>query len=189
MRFYHLFFAFLGLSAIISRFIATFPDIITFLSYFTMLSNIMAVSVFFYLGTVKRPAKNIDYIRGAVVLYMCITGLVVYFVLSKYPLTIPVWVNAIVHQIMPLAVFVEWLIVPVQKKLSYKLAFYWLIFPIFFAVYTLIHGKFINWYPYPFLNPLFGGYYQVSINILALVLGSWILALILIRIANFKIAK
>lgn len=186
MRYYHLFFAFLGLSAIINRFWITFPDVLLLLSYFTMLSNIMAVALFFYLGVVSKPVKNIDTIRGAITLYLCITGLVVYFILSKYPLTIPVWVNSIVHQIMPIAVFAEWLIVSARQKLSYRLSVYWLIFPVLFVIYTLIRGSFINWYPYPFLNPLFGGYTQVLTNVFILLLGAESLGLVLIKIANLR---
>lgn len=189
MKFYYLFFAVLGLTAIFNRFLTTFPDILLFLSYFTMLSNILAVGIFFYLGFNEKTDKNIDVFRGAVTLYMCITGLVVYFILSKYPLTIPVWVNMIVHQIMPIAVFVAWVLVPLQKKLNYSLTFYWLIFPLGFAIYTLIRGSFIHWYPYPFLNPTFGGYSQVLLNVVILIFCSWFLALLLVFIANKRASK
>ena len=34
-------------------------------------------------------------------------------------------------------------------------------FPLLYVVYSLIRGPFVNWYPYPFLDPRIGGYGRV----------------------------
>ncbi|MEU6380804.1 Pr6Pr family membrane protein [Streptomyces sp. NPDC046909] len=133
-----------------------------FFSYFTNLSN-MAACVVLLVGTRTRVP---DPVRGAVVLYMAITGLVYGLVLTKFhdSLMIP-WVNHVVHQLMPLVVVADWLADPPRRRLRYGQAAYWLVFPLAYLTYSLIRGAVLDWYPYPFLDPDHdgGGYERVAV--------------------------
>ncbi len=40
-------------------------------------------------------------------------------------------------------------------------ALIWLVYPLLFAVYSLIRGPIVGWYPYPFLDPAHVGGYGV----------------------------
>jgi len=129
-----------------------------FLSYFTILSNIGAVIV---LGSLAVRPDFVDrepfvILRGAVTLYMAITGIVYNVLLAPAAADVSTqlaWVNSIVHVIGPVVVVVDWFVdrSPIRPTLGQAAT--WLIFPAVWLVYTMIRGPLADWYPYPFLNP------------------------------------
>ncbi|MFE2406902.1 Pr6Pr family membrane protein [Kitasatospora sp. NPDC059408] len=140
--------------------------VVNYFGYFTILGNAAAVVVLALGGlaglTGRRPVP--DPVRGAVVLYLVITGLVYGTVLAKYPdqLTIP-WVNDVLHRVMPLAVLADWLIDPPARRLRPGAGLWWLGLPLLYLGYTLLRGWAVDWYPYPFLDPgVHGGYRRVA---------------------------
>ncbi|MER8182140.1 Pr6Pr family membrane protein [Kitasatospora sp. NPDC094015] len=137
-----------------------------FFSYFTVLSNLLALLVLItggVLGLRGRPGVP-DEIRGAVVLYLAITGLIYGLLLSGYGLGLLLpWVNDIVHRVMPVVLLADWLLVPPAARLGRTTVLKWLVFPLVYLVYTLIRGSLVRWYPYPFVDPgLPGGYGRVA---------------------------
>ncbi|MEV7023775.1 Pr6Pr family membrane protein [Kitasatospora sp. NPDC093558] len=146
---------------------ATDPTgVVNFFGYFTVLSNLAGVVVLALGGwaglTGQRPLPGL--VRGAVVLYLVITGLVYGTVLAKYPeqLAIP-WVNDVLHRVMPLVVLADWLIDPPERRLRPRAGLWWLGFPLVYLVYTLLRGWAVGWYPYPFVDPaVHGGYRRVA---------------------------
>lgn len=155
-------------------------SLVSFFSYFTVLSNLFAAVVLTLLA-LGYKSKNFDSLRDAAVFYMVITGAVYVLLLSRYQgdpgLMLP-WANLVLHMIMPVVMILDWIISPPGKKLKYRVSLKWLIFPLVFVFYTLIRGYFINWYPYPFLDPQdVGGYagvlgYVVVILSFALAFGA-----------------
>ncbi len=152
-----------------------------FFSYFTIQSNLIAVAVFL-VGAARggRPGGAWDLVRGAAVVYMTVTLVVFALLLSgtNVDTAIP-WVNAVVHQIMPLAVIADWLIDPPRQRISVRTSLVWLVYPLAWTSYTLIRGALVDWYPYPFLNPANGGYGSVAMYVVAvLVFGIGVCALV-----------
>ncbi|MFI9359769.1 Pr6Pr family membrane protein [Kitasatospora sp. NPDC053057] len=140
--------------------------VVNFFSYFTDLSNLAGTAVLAYGGwaglTGRRPVP--DAVRGAVVLYLAITGLVYGTLLAKYPalLVIP-WVGDVVHRAMPLVLLADWLIDPPAGRVRPVVVLGWLAFPLVYLVYTLTRGHAVDWYPYPFLDPArHGGYRRIA---------------------------
>lgn len=188
IRFYFVIFGILDLLATGTAFILSFSVLSTFFSYFTVLSNILITSLFLYFGIVapKKISKNSDWLYGAAVLYMSITGIIYWSILvNAHSLSLDPWINLTLHGAMPIAAFLSWLLFPPRNKLQYKNALQWLIPPLLFVLYTLIHGHFINWYPYPFLSPIAsGGYGQVFKNVAVILFGTGIVGLILVWLGN-----
>lgn len=185
---YKTFFALLGFSAIVTE-IATliergYFNPFNFFSFFTIESNLFAATVLLLsaltYGTAKRG--SMDLWRGASTLYM-VTVLIVFDLLlanlDASVLTAVAWDNTVLHYIIPLAVIVDWLLDPPKKRVAFKRALVWLVFPITYVIYSLIRGTFVNWYPYPFLDPATNGYVGVgvvSLGITVLVLAlTWLL--------------
>lgn len=83
----------------------------------------------------------------------------------------------------------SWIWTPVDKKLDYKKAVKWLIFPILFVPYTLIRGEIVGWYPYFFLDPNKVGYLGVLGYFIIILVGAYILSILLVKIANSRIRK
>jgi len=182
-RVYFIFFAIIDLVTIIYDFSHYLSDFSDHISYFTILSNIFTTILFFYIGFRKNTKKsliNIDSFRGADVLYMSITGIIYNFILAATSTNdLPV-VNFVYHQLMPIVVLLSWFLFPPKKHLKFIETFFWLLFPFFYLVYTLIRGALINWYPYFFTDPSKnGGYigvFKFSLEVLvASLIGAYIL--------------
>jgi hypothetical protein len=62
----------------------------------------------------------------------------------------------------------------------------WLVYPIAWAVVTVVRGELDGWYPYPFLDPANGGYGQVAIVIAAITLAFVVLALLVASAGNAR---
>jgi len=147
-----------------------------FFSYFTELSNLFAAAVLIGGALLRnRPAtKRAELLRGASVLYMLTTGIVFAALLSGKHVPIP-WVNTIVHQVMPVVVAIDWLVVPPAVAIELTDALWWLGFPLVYLIYTLIRGPIVHWYPYPFIDPRRHGYLTVAGNCLGIALGQILL--------------
>lgn len=190
---YRLFFGVLGASAVVTEIAVllqrgTFVPA-NFFSFFTIQSNIVA-SVVLLLGAVLffagRPGVNAMW-RGAVTLYMAVTGIVFALLLSGLDagvLTAVPWDNTVLHYIMPIAVFGDWLMDRPKRQIPFRRALLWLVYPIMYLVYTLIRGHFVGWYPYPFLDAAEKGYTAVCVVSLLVALVVIILAGIVARLGR-----
>ena len=148
--------------AIVAQFIEASDNPIftptNFLSYFTILSNVGALLV---LGSLAVRPQLVDdepfmIFRGAVTVYMAITGIVYNVLLAPAAADVSTqlaWVNSIVHVVGPLVVVVDWFVDRSPIRATLGQAATWLIFPAVWLVYTMVRGPRADWYPYPFLNP------------------------------------
>jgi hypothetical protein len=138
------------------------PAPVHFFSFFTIQANLIAGAV--WLFGAWRPASLAarPLLRGAATTYLAITG-IVYFALSFDPnkdelLELTAWwVNALTHQVLPLAAIIEWILVPPTRRITARVSLTWLLYPVAYFVYSMVVGFFTGWYPYPFLVP---GYWQ-----------------------------
>lgn len=124
-------------------------------AYFTILSNTLAVVVLGGQALAPGWMRSNAFLRGAVTLYMTITGLVYAFLLA--PLGVDVgdyapWANFVHHNLAPTVLLIDWLLFPPRQRLTRSAAWVWLIFPAVYFAFSLIRGAAIGFYPYPFLD-------------------------------------
>lgn len=195
MRWYFLIFGICNLVALGVAFLLSLHVLEEYFSYFTVLSNILITVVFLYFGLTKTKnplqSKFIKLFYGPAVLYMTITGIVYWTILhgGKQLTTDVEWITLVLHGLMPLAVILGWVLRPYKKYTLESIGF-WLVFPVIFVCYTLLHGPFIHWYPYPFLDPLVVGYKGVVLWSCGILGGSFVVSLGLLqftRISRFKL--
>jgi hypothetical protein len=171
---YRLFFGLVALAAVAVQLAHQLPKgstiIVNFFSFFTIESNLLAIGLLLFLGfraLQGKSANSITALRGAITLYMLITGIIYTLLLSglqkELQTTIP-WVNTVVHYIMPIVVLVDWFVDLPRRGVSFTKALAWLVFPFAYLAYSLVRGHSTGWYPYPFLNAEKHGYLQVSIT-------------------------
>ena len=127
-----------------------------FFYYFTILSNLLAIVLLGGQALWPDWMRTNAFFRGAVTLYMTMTGFVYAVVLA--PLGVDVgdyapWANFVHHNLAPTAVLVDWLLFPPSQKLHRNAPWLWLAFPVVYFVFSLINGSSTGFYPYPFLNP------------------------------------
>lgn len=161
----------LGLSSIVIEIIVLSNEGVfnafNFFSFFTILSNLFAALFLIYFGLTNNISNKTQVIRGAVTLYMLMTGVIFAVLLSgleNVRLTAIPWDNLVLHYIMPIVLVGDWLINPPKKAIPAKAIAVWTVFPIAYVVYTLIRGSIVSWYPYPFFNPSLSSYQQVAIT-------------------------
>ena len=140
---------------------------LNFFSYFTIISNLLTAYLMGRQAIQPSWLEGNGSFRGAVTLYMTITGLVYAFILR--PIGADVgnyrpWIDFIHHTAAPVAVIQDWLLFPPRRPLRSNVLYRWLIFPALYLVYSFVRGPRAEWYPYPFLDPRFpGGYGRVAI--------------------------
>lgn len=165
---YKLGFGLLALSAIITEMATLLSegvfDAANLFSYFTIQSNIIAIIILIFgalLAFAGKKSQRFEFFRGAGTFYMAVTGIVFAAMLSGLEgvrLTAVPWDNIVLHYIIPIVMVLDWVIDPPKRRIAFSRALLWLIYPLAYFAYSLIRGAIVNWYPYPFLNPVNGGY-------------------------------
>ena len=163
---------------------------VNFFSFFTNLTNIFAATVL-VAGAIKLvrstdPTETDDIIRGSATVSIAVVGIVFGLLLSHMDNEMIPWTNFVVHYLMPVVMVFDWLIQPPKAKLIPKHIWYWIIFPVAYLIYSLIHGAFTNWYPYWFIDPSKspGGWAGVVLYSVAITLGFLLVSFALLWFGN-----
>jgi len=174
---YKLFFALLGFSSIVTEMAVTMErgtfKAENFFSYFTIETNILVVIMLLMSAVAIAAGKSskFDLLRSATTVYILVVGIGFSLLLSgmgDVALTAVPWDNVVLHYIMPVAVLADFMTDRPRRRLGFKKALLWLLFPIAYAIYALVRGGLTGWYPYPFLNPDVSGAESVVVTILSL---------------------
>lgn len=186
VRLIHFLLALLPLAAIGFEITHSQVNLVNYFSLFTILSNLIASFVLFYLAVKGTETKGfIDSLRGATTSYLLVTAIVYFLLLRNVPNAMQIlWVNAIIHKIMPAVIFIDWFIFPPNKFLKFSQSFRWLIFPILYLAYALIRGSLTGWYPYAFINPETGGFVSVLVYTIVITLGGLLISSFVIILGN-----
>lgn len=162
-----------------------------FFSFFTVLSNVIAVTalawaaVWFWTrgrrDAAAREPRSLAVVLACATTYMLVTGVVYNTLLRGIPLpqgtTVP-WSNEVLHVVGPLALAADLLLGPRRRALPWSSILAVLVFPIVWVIYTLLRGPLTTspstgepfWYPYPFLNPngFDNGYAGVAVYVVGI---------------------
>ncbi len=150
-----------------------------FFAFFTILSNVFAAVLWLWLAARWKATRTRrdDLLRGASVLYLVLTFIVVVILLGGAELQVAdPRVDFIVHKLIPVLAVIDWIIDPPETDLRLRDVGLWLIFPLAWVALTLLRGALDNWYPYPFLDPDNGGYRSVAYHVIAILAGLLVIA-------------
>ncbi len=170
------------------------------LVYFTVESNVLVLGYFtaalyrmITQRTVDGPAPRL---RGAVTLYILITGLVAHIVLNHGASPLPglthgsaadrlqSWSLLLLHYTTPIMVLLDWLCCRPRNASRWRDLPLWLAFPLGYAGLTELRAAlfpfFPNRYPYFFLDPSGHGYGWVGLQIAQLTVEFVVLAALVV---------
>ncbi|MFD4242664.1 Pr6Pr family membrane protein [Streptomyces sp. NPDC058525] len=170
------------------------------LSFFTIWTNI-AVAVVFGLSAVRawRARPDVDpLLRGGVLLFILVTGLVFHLVLANpsSPFNVvedldgltgaKAVANQLLHTVTPLGAVLDFLLLTAPRTLRPRHAVQWLAYPLAYVTFALVRGALLapgtkTRYTYPFIDAAQYGYGRVALN--AIVLGILFYALGLALVA------
>lgn len=162
--------------------------------YFTTQSNFLLAAVF--IAILCRP-NWWDGLRGpqaraAVVLWICITG-IVYHTLLTGPLamggsgaTAETIESILLHKVTPILAFADWFLVGSgQRLVRWRTSLFWLVYPLSYLAFSLVRGLFVDKYPYPFVDVNKLGYSGVAIAAVGLFFAFWSLGLAVIALGKW----
>jgi len=186
-------------AAIVGQFVKSLslaPDpaafVVNFFSFFTILSNLLGAIVLvvaaWYAFRGRDDSPGFALVRACATAYLATTLVVFNLLLRDLALdqaaTVP-WSNEILHVWAPLYVLLDWVFAPGRRPVPWRRLWTVAIFPLAWAVYTMIRGAIVGWYPYPFLDPAVRpgvGYdgvlvYVVAIAAFILLVGAGVIAI------------
>ena len=130
---------------------------IRFLSFFTILTNALvmlaSLGAAFGAGRLHRwtagPAMS-----TAISVHITVVAVIFQLLLAKLVHLTPLgwWGNMLVHQLVPALWLVGWIALAPHGGIGRWSPLRWLIYPLVYTAWTLIHGAATGWYPYPFMD-------------------------------------
>jgi hypothetical protein len=163
-----------------------------FLSYFTIQANILValMLIAFALRPKIEEWTVHPFERSAIASYIVVVALI--YVTTLRELWAPQgaqWLaDVLLHYLMPLGYLAFWLFVMRKAGLRWYDPLLWLIYPVFYLGFILVHGRFTGFYPYPFIDVSKLGYGRMALNALGVLLvflvagyGVWIISRLLAR--------
>ena len=131
---------------------------VQFFSYFTILSNllvavVLSLSINDARSRLHRAAKN-PCVRGAVAVYISITGCIYFFVLStQWAPQGWQWLTDIaLHYVVPTIYLAWWVTSTRHGSLRWTDAVRWLVLPLVFLIWVFVRGAWLGVYPYSFVD-------------------------------------
>lgn len=167
--------------------------LLRFFAFFTIDTNIIVALcfTFTFLGSNYRLGRFFSKASTvtAITVYITIVGIVYNVILRSLwePEGMQKIVDELLHTVIPALFIIFWLIFVPIKQLKWKNAFPWLIYPIVYMVYAIIHGAITKFYPYPFVDVNDLGYNKALLNAGGILLIIFLLSLVLI--ATGKLMK
>jgi len=149
---------------------------IRFFSFFTILTNILVALAMTlpWLAPDTRLGRFFSQpsVRTAILTYIIVVAVIYHYLLAKLwnPQGWQLVADTIEHVVTPALYVIDWVLFVPKGTLKFKSAFVWLAYPLVYAVYSLIHGAVMGFYPYPFINVSEFGYDKILVNMGVLVL-------------------
>lgn len=167
-----------GLAGVVGR-------VIDFLSYFTILSNIVVIIVLLALWRGRvGPTPVWRALRMDSLLMITVTGLIFAIVLAPdaHLQGLEYVTNTIEHYITPALTIVTFLVWGPRAWLRLGTVLAALVIPILWVAYALIRGAVIDAYPYGFIDVATHGYGTVLINVLGVLALGIVLGLVFLGV-------
>lgn len=161
-----------------------------FLSYFTILTNLLTATFFACLVLPKSNMlarwANKTGTLSAVTGYILVVGLVYQIALRGLwsPSGFARVVDELLHTVIPALTVIFWYVVKEKGNLRFKQITTWMIYPLAYVIYTLIRGINTAKYPYPFVDVAALGYPTVLLNTALIILLFIFLFFVLVTVGK-----
>ena len=146
-------------------------------SYFTILSNILT-GIASYLIVRRTDLERMWFrvLRLTALITITITG-IVYHTLLRQEWDPEGWAligDQLAHTLVPLMALIGFVAFGPRGPIDSRSVWLALTFPAVWAVFTLIRGEIVDWYPYPFIDVEVHGYGRVFLNMAGIAVVYWL---------------
>lgn len=166
--------------------------LVSFFSYFTVLSNTLVATVLTCALTSRESAARRwflqPWVSGAIAVSIAVVGLA-YNILLRHLWHPEGWqwlADELMHDVMPLLFLAWWWLCVPKGTLRLRHIALWVIYPLLYFAYALLRGHLLAVYPYPFIDVDKLGYPQVFANAGGLLVGFVVIALVLIALDRWR---
>lgn len=165
---------------------------IRYFSYFTIWTNLMiAIGWGTQAGLPQSRLGQLfgrDDVRTAATSYIVLVGITYHALLAAQynPEGLQLFADILLHTVVPLAVFAEWLFGSGKRDARFAQVPGWQVYPVIYTAYTLIKGAITDFYPYPFLDVATLGYGGVAIQLAGLIVFFTLTSLALVAIGKLQ---
>jgi hypothetical protein len=164
--------------------------LLRFFSYFTILTNLIAVLS--YTAVWLNSSKGFPYTLtrprslSAVTVYILIVGIIYNIILRSlwHPQGLQLIVDELLHTILPVLFLLFWWLFVPKTGLKWRFAFAWLWYPAVYIIYTVLMGALTGFYPYPFADASQLGYPRALLNGGGMLCAFYALSMVLIAIGK-----
>jgi hypothetical protein len=166
--------------------------LMSFFSYFTVLTNALVATVLTCELTSRESAARRWFLRpgvsSGIAASITLVGLAYNLLLRHlwHPEGWQFLADELMHDVMPLLFLGWWWCCVPKGTLRLRNIALWLIYPLVYFAYALLRGHLLAAYPYPFINVDKLGYPQVFINAGGLLVGFVGIALLMIGLDRWR---
>ncbi|MBC3922242.1 Pr6Pr family membrane protein [Pseudomonas lurida] len=157
--------------------------LINFFSFFTVLTNTLAVVVLSYALVRRESAAKRFFLSPAVCSGIAASIVVVslaYSLLLRHlwsPAGFQFIADELLHDVMPVLFLIYWWRCVPKGSVRLKHIGAWMIYPLVYFAYALLRGDLLGQYQYPFIDVSTLGYPQVFVNAGGILAGFVVIAL------------
>ncbi|MGY2342449.1 Pr6Pr family membrane protein [Pseudomonas sp. SDO5532_S415] len=169
--------------------------LVSFFSYFTVLTNTLVATVLTCELTSRESAARRwflqPWVSSGIAVSIAVVG-IAYSLLLRHLWHPEGWqwlADELLHDVMPLLFLVYWWCWVPKGTLRLRHVALWLIYPLVYFGYALLRGHLLATYPYPFIDVDKLGYPQVFINAAGLLVGFVVIALVVIVVDRWRGGK
>ena len=166
--------------------------LVSFFSYFTVLSNTLVATVLTCALTSRESAARRwflqPWVSSGVAVSIAVVGLA-YNILLRHLWHPEGWqwlADELMHDVMPLLFLAWWWLCVPKGTLRLRHIALWVIYPLLYFAYALLRGHLLAVYPYPFIDVDKLGYPQVFANAGGLLAGFVVIALLVIALDRWR---
>ena len=169
--------------------------LVSFFSYFTVLSNTLVATVLTCELTSRESATRRwflqPWVSSGIAVSIAVVGLA-YNVLLRHLWHPQGWqwlADELMHDVMPLLFLAYWWCCVPKGALRLRHIAAWAIYPVVYFAYSLWRGHLLAVYPYPFIDVEKLGYPQVFMNAGGVLVGFVVIALVLIGLDRWRAGR
>ena len=169
--------------------------LVSFFSYFTVLTNTLVATVLTCELTSRESAARRWFLQPWVSSGIAVSIAVValaYNLLLRHLWHPQGWqwlADELMHDVMPLLFLAYWWCCVPKGTLRLRHIAVWVIYPVVYFAYALWRGRLLAVYPYPFIDVEKLGYPQVFVNAGGLLVGFVVIALLVIGLDRWRAGR
>ena len=169
-----------------------FKSTVNFFSYFTILANSAAALAM--LVPLIAPDSGVGRfllkpsVRTAIAGYLIVVGATYVLFLRHVgdDHGLERVADQLMHYVTPVLFIVDWLVFVPKGNLPWTMIGTFLVPPVVYGIWTVVHGTVANWYPYPFVDMRSLGPQRVLLNMTSFLVVFVAIAIILVVIDRRK---